>query len=72
MPIGTALADISLMLGRGAAVGTSDVGLLLGLGLDLLLFGFIAQFGFLEGDAAHDGHGHLFIAYVTINHRERD
>ena len=38
MPIGTLLTVFGLLSGRAAAVGTSDILLLLGLGLHLVLF----------------------------------
>ena len=53
MTIGTLATDVGLLLGRTAAMGTSDVLLLLGLGLHL---GLLTGIGFalwpsLEGDA---------------------
>ena len=53
MTIGTLATDIGLLFGRTATMGTSDVLLLLGLGLHL---GLLTRIGFalrttLEGDA---------------------
>lgn len=47
---------------------TGDVGLLLGLGLDFLLLGLVLELGALEGDATHNGHGHLLVANVSSLH----
>lgn len=70
VPIGTLTPDVGLHLGRAAAMGTSDILLLPGLGLHLGVFlSLFLLWSTLEGDAATHDDG-IYVISSEVCHKD--